>query len=77
MSDEKRVQLELGALWAKKTKAGDEFWSGSLNNLNITVWRNTRKTKDNQPDFRVFLSEKPKQRGPDERQQSSDEGFGF
>jgi uncharacterized protein (DUF736 family) len=60
------TQQSIGALWAKKSAAGDSFLSGSIeieegNRINIIVFKNTYKEEgSNQPDFRILLS-KPRE----------------
>jgi uncharacterized protein (DUF736 family) len=62
-------QKELGCLWKKAKKAdGEKFLSGILNlknvpgfpdkDVEIVVFSNKKKTKDTQPDLRIYISEK-------------------
>ena len=52
----------IGALWSRKTKDGKTFLSGILNDLSgdiqIAVFKNDRKEKENQPDYQIILSQK-------------------
>jgi len=58
---------ELGALWSKKTKEGDDYFSGliKLNEkaLEIVVFKNKYKTADKHPDYRILrlLRSKPRE----------------
>lgn len=51
----------LGALWKKENKNGDEFFSGVLENedgtkTKIVVFKNGYKSKDTQPDYMILRS---------------------
>jgi hypothetical protein len=65
----------IGALWSRTSKDGrTKFLSGMLNDLGgdiqITIFKNNRKEKENQPDYNIVLSEKKPERKP------VDNGFG-
>lgn len=55
--------LERGALWLKKSKAGADFLSGYFtdennNKVNIVVFKNGfKKPGESSPDYRVYLSD--------------------
>jgi hypothetical protein len=55
--------LEKGALWLKKSKAGADFLSGYItdennNKVNIVVFKNGfKKPGELSPDYRVYVSE--------------------
>ena len=55
--------LEKGALWLKKSKAGADFLSGyvvdeSNNRINVVVFKNGyKKPGESSPDYRIYLSE--------------------
>lgn len=53
----------IGALWLKDGKKG-KFFSGSIElegiKTQIVVFKNTKKTKENHPDYNILLS-KPRQ----------------
>ena len=55
--------LEIGALWLKKSKAGADFLSGYFLNekkekVNIVVFKNNfKKPGEQSPDYRAYLSE--------------------
>jgi len=59
-------QFELCSLWKKKDKNGNPYLSGQLpSGLDlrmdgqwVNIYPNKNKTKDNQPDFRVVVSER-------------------
>jgi uncharacterized protein (DUF736 family) len=47
---------EIGALWARTTKDGDVYYSGTIEGLGrIVVFRNKKKA-ENHPDFRILKS---------------------
>lgn len=47
---------ELGALWIRTSRAGNEFLSGTINGVDVICFKNGRKT-GKQPDYRVMKSE--------------------
>jgi uncharacterized protein (DUF736 family) len=51
---------QIGALWVRQSKDGKNYMSGILEdlsgNIQIAVFKNDRKEKENQPDFRIVLS---------------------
>jgi uncharacterized protein (DUF736 family) len=55
---------KIGALWIRETQEGKKFMSGLIETLNgdvhIAVFKNDKKEKENQPDYNIVLSEKPK-----------------
>ena len=57
------MNKKIGALWLKKTKDGQQYFSGVLTdmrgNFPIVVFKNDKK-KDTQPDFQIFVSEPQK-----------------
>lgn len=56
---------KIGALWSRKTKEGQEYFSGVISDLRgdiqIVVFRNDRKENENQPDYNILLSEPKEQ----------------
>lgn len=50
---------ELGALWLKEGKSG-KYMSGRIEvngeKINIVVFKNTYKEKENQPDYKILRS---------------------
>ena len=58
------MSRKIGALWIRKSQDGKTFLSGVIQDLsgdiNIAVFKNDRKEADNQPDYNIVLSEKPK-----------------
>ena len=52
---------KIGALWGKKTKDGQKYFTGVINDLRgdiqIVVFRNDKKENENQPDYDILLSE--------------------
>jgi len=55
---------KIGALWSKKTKEGQDYYSGVISDLRgeiqIAVFRNDKKETENQPDYNILLSEPAK-----------------
>ena len=58
----------IGALWKRQTQDGKTYLTGVLNDLGgdiqIAVFTNDRKEKENHPDYRIVLSEKRTQQEP-------------
>jgi len=56
-------ELEKGALWLKKSKAGADFLSGyimddSNNRVNVVIFKNGyKKPGESSPDYRIYLSD--------------------
>lgn len=48
--------IELTALWKKTGPKGD-YLTGKLGNATIMIFPNTKKTAENQPDFRIMITE--------------------
>ena len=67
---------KIGALWKRKTQDGKVFLSGVLQDITgdiqIAVFANDRKEKDNQPDFNIVRSEQK-----EERKQQGNDDFDF
>ena len=68
---------ELGALWKNKGRSqtyltGHVTPPGQSNPVKLIVFSNKNKTKDNQPDFRVYLSE-TKEDSSEKKEESSDD----
>ena len=60
----------LGALWIKKSDGNREYLAGNLDlgplfpKINIVVFKNDKKEKESQPDYRILLSQpKEKEKG--------------
>lgn len=49
---------ELGALWERESARG-LYMTGTINGVKVVVFKNTKKTQEKQPDWRVLIS-KPK-----------------
>lgn len=66
----------IGVLWKRKTQDGKVFLSGVLRDISgdiqIAVFPNNRKDKDNQPDFNIIRSEQK-----EERKQQGNDDFDF
>lgn len=54
--------INIGGLWKHKSKKdGKSYLQGSINGAKLLVFPNQNKTKENQPDYNMFLVEKEKQ----------------
>jgi hypothetical protein len=61
---EKKKLEELGSLWKRESKAGNEFFTGRVGNFEVIVFPNNKKAEGSkQPDFRVYKSE-PREQAP-------------
>lgn len=47
---------EIGALWVRTSRNGNEFMSGKINGVDVVCFRNGKK-QGKQPDWRVMKSE--------------------
>jgi len=58
------MSRKIGALWVRETQDGKKFMSGLIETLNgdvqIAVFKNDKKEKENQPDYNIVLSERSK-----------------
>jgi uncharacterized protein (DUF736 family) len=45
---------EIGAVWVKQTKSGDDYLSIQLNGQWYKAWLNKYKKTDKHPNFRIF-----------------------
>lgn len=52
-----RDENEIGALWIKTSRNGNEFMSGTINGQDVVVFRNTNKRSEKAPDWRVMKSQ--------------------
>jgi uncharacterized protein (DUF736 family) len=67
------MKKTIGALWVKEyEKDGQkrkmfsgELDLGVLGTVGIAIFKNEKKDKENQPDYRIVLSEKPKEKSAD------------
>lgn len=55
MADSK---TSIGGLWLKQSKAGKKYLSGTIDGIGaVVVFKNDRKDKETQPDYRIYKSE--------------------
>lgn len=64
--DKENQLIELAALWLNEAKDGSKYMSGKINGLNVLVFKNKFKEKDNQPDYRIYLAKAEKKEASDE-----------
>ena len=52
----------IGALWAKESKKGEQYMSGYVEingaKVDLIVFKNKQKREEKQPDYRIFPKEK-------------------
>lgn len=57
---------QIGSLWVRQSKGGITYMSGVLQDLGsdiqIAIFKNDRKEKENQPDYKIVLSEKKQEK---------------
>lgn len=62
------MSRKIGALWVRETQEGKKFMSGLIETLNgdvqIAVFKNDKKEKENQPDYNIVLSERSQANKP-------------
>ena len=57
MNNEHKVNPDkVGALWLNTSKAGKEYYSGTINDEKVVVFTNGFKENENQPDMIVYKS---------------------
>ena len=54
------TKISLGGLWANQMKDGSTYFSGSLGQGKIVIFPNGYKTKDTDPDYKMYLTPKQK-----------------
>lgn len=72
-----RKSKQIGALWLK-TDGKVQYMSGvldlgTLGEVHIAVFKNTRKEKDSQPDYNIVTYIEPRQSAPPQRQPGDEE----
>jgi hypothetical protein len=45
---------EIGVLWTKKTRQGDNYYSGTINGVRLVIFKDTQKQSEKSPDWRVL-----------------------
>ncbi len=48
------MEEKIGALWQKKTKQGDTFFSGIIGGKPVIIFKNKYKQANNHPDYLVY-----------------------
>ncbi len=70
MANETKDPNEIGALWTKQTKHGNDYFTGTINGQRVVVFKNQKKRSDKSPDWRVLKSEP--QQGTSQQPSTSD-----
>jgi len=50
------AMVSLGGLWLNRDKNGQIYFSGYLGNAKMFIFKNKKKTKDNQPDYYMQIA---------------------
>jgi len=58
---EDKTMIKMGGLWENKDKNGDIYYSGSLGNGRVMIFKNKYKEKENQPAYNLFIAENKKE----------------
>ena len=53
--DFEKELINLGSLWKKTSKNGNEYYTGYFRGSNIVVFKNNYKKEEKHPDFFVYL----------------------
>ncbi|MEL7433030.1 MAG: hypothetical protein AAFN11_03705 [Chloroflexota bacterium] len=56
----KADMIQLGGLWANRTKDGEIYFSGYLGNAKLLIFKNKFKTEDKHPAFVMYVAPNPK-----------------
>lgn len=74
--NEQSPMLQLGGLWINESKSsGKKYMVGYLGNLKLMIFRNTFKKKDNEPDYRMYVTEKPYETNDSKEDETDDIPF--
>ena len=52
--------IEITGLWISKTKTGEAFFSGYMGNAKVLIFKNKYKESDKHPDYKMYVTAKPK-----------------
>ena len=59
---------DIGALWLKESKSGNKFMGGVIEvngeKINIVVFKNNYKEKENHPDYKILKSQPKEEQKP-------------
>ncbi len=60
------AKKKIGNFWSKRTKTGEEYWTGVLNNgvggdVPVILFHNGKKEEEKQPDLCLYISERREQ----------------
>ncbi len=60
------MEEKIGALWLKKDKNGQDFFSGIIGGKSVLVFKNKYKEANNHPDYLVYPGQDkiPKKKDP-------------
>ena len=64
MSNNDYQNFKIGSLWLKTSKDGNtKYMQGNIvineSKIDIVIFKNTKKTNENQPDYNIMASEVP------------------
>lgn len=64
--------IEIAALWESTDKNGNPMLTGKMGNARVVVLKNTYKDKENQPDYRVYVTKNERREDTDNNQPAED-----
>lgn len=56
--------IKICGLWQGEDKNRNPYYSGSVGGVKFLIFKNTRKEKDKQPDYQLFIDENQKEKTP-------------
>lgn len=71
-SNDKQPMIQLSGLWKQESKAGKAYYSGNMGGIQLQLWPNKFKKKDdNRPDLILWVvKRKPKEESKTEEPES-------
>ncbi len=67
--------VEIGAVWQNTTKNNETYFKGKLGNADLIILKNTHKTLDKHPDYRVMVAKPKKKEDKPQSQAPAQQGF--
>ena len=68
--------IELTALWERKNKNGELYFTGKLGKMNLLIMKNKFKKEEKHPDWIVYVGESSKDNFYHKNDNTFTQGFG-
>lgn len=68
--------IKLSGLWLNE-KNGKRYFSGTLGDAKVLIFKNDYKTEDKHPDYNMFLAPKPAPKAEARQQEQSKDEYPF